>query len=114
MIENKGNYLYVEHSKPFELNSFVALMDEVAEECRRQNIRKVLVDVRAMPGKVNFMERFKLGEAGAEIFRGVAQVGLVYRKEEINWFAETVSVNRGANVRIFADLEETMEWLGIE
>lgn len=84
-------------------------MKEVAEQCRAQNIHKVLVDVRGMTGRIKFMKRFQLGAAGEEIFGGLAQVGIVYRKEEINWFAETVGVNRGAHVRIFADIEETME-----
>jgi len=54
-----------------------------------------------------------LGEVGAEIFSGLAQVGIAYRKEEINWFAETVGVNRGAHVRIFADIKKAKEWLEI-
>ena len=113
MIENKGDYLYVEHTEPYELNSFIALMKEVAEACREQNIHKVLVDVRGMTGKIKAMERFRLGQVGAETFSGLAQVGIAYRKEEINWFAETVGVNRGAHVRIFGEIEEAMEWLGI-
>jgi hypothetical protein len=114
MIENKGEYLYVERTEPYELNSFIGLMKEVAGACRQQNVRKVLVNIRAMPGKIKFAERFQVGAEGAEIFRGVAKVGIVDRKEEINWFAETVSVNRGADVRIFADIEDAMEWLGIK
>jgi len=114
MIENKGEYLYIEYMEPYGLKSFIALMKEVAEACRQQNIHKVLVDVRGMTGRISFMERFQLGAEGAEIFRGVAQVGIAYRKEEINRFAETVGVNRGAHVRIFGDIEETMEWLEIK
>ena len=113
MIENKGDYLYVEHSIPYELDSFIALMKEVAEACREQNVHKVLVDVRRMTGKIKAMERFRLGEVGAEVFSGLAQVGIAYRKEEINWFAETVGVNRGAHVRIFADIKKAKEWLEI-
>lgn len=59
------------------------------------------------------MERFRLGEIGAEIFSGLAQVGIAYRKKEINWFAETVGANRGAHVCIFADMGKAKEWLGI-
>lgn len=114
MIENKGEYLYVKYTKPYELASFIALMKEVADACHQQDVHKVLVDVRGMTGKIKFAERFQVGEAGAELFRGVAQVGIVYRKEEINWFAETVGVNRGANVRIFAEMEKARKWLGIK
>ena len=113
-IKNRKDHLFVEYSEPYQFEVFTSLMREVAEVCREQNIHKVLVDVCDMPGKINFMERFQLGTAGAEIFSGLAQVGIAYRKEEINWFAETVGVNRGANVRIFANMEEAMNWLGIE
>ena len=112
-IENRKSHLFVDYSESYEFESFIALMKEVAEACREQNIHKVLVDVRRMTGKIKAMERFRLGEVGAEIFSGLAQVGIAYRKEEINWFAETVGVNRGAHVRIFADIKKAKEWLEI-
>lgn len=114
MIENKGEYLYVEYTEPYKLNSFIELMKEVAKACREQNVQKVLVNVCGMTGQIKLMERFQLGEAGAKLFSGLAQVGIAYRKEEINWFAETVGVNRGAHVRIFGDIEEAMEWLELK
>ncbi len=112
-IENKGNYLSVKYSEPYQLESFIALIKEVAETCRAQNCTNVLVDARRMPGKIGTMDRFQVGVAGAEAFRGLAKVAVVYRKEEMNWFAETVGVNRGARVRVFSDLSQAVNWLGI-
>lgn len=110
----RQDHLFVEYSEPYELDTFIALIQEVAGICRREKFTKVLVDVRGMAGKISAIERFKLGVAGADAFRAVAQVAIIYRQEEMNWFAETVGVNRGANVRIFSKPDEASKWLGVE
>ena len=113
-IENRTNYLFVEFDDAYQLEVILSLMREVAEVCRQQKFSKVLVDLSNMPGKISIMDRFQMGVAGANTFRGVAQVALIYRKDEINRFAETVGVNRGANVAVFGDAESAKKWLGIE
>ncbi len=112
-ITVQENYLFIEYSEPYQLESFIALMQEVAEICRREKIGKILVDAHGMEGKISTIDRFKLGVAGADVFRGIAQVAIFYRKEELNWFAETVGINRGANVRVFGEPDEASKWLGI-
>ncbi len=112
-IAARENYLFVEYSEPYQLETFIALMQEVAEICKREKFAKVLVDAHGMGGTISTIERFKLGVTGADTFRGVAQVAIIYRREELNWFAETVGINRGANVRVFGELDEALNWLGV-
>ncbi len=109
----RENHLFVEFSEPYELQTCIDLMQEISEICRRDNITKVLGDIRNMPGRISAIDRFKLGIAGADIIRR-ARVAIVYRKEDLNWFFETVIVNRGANVRVFDNTEEASKWLGID
>lgn len=113
-LESKKDYLFVEYTEPYQLEACIALMQEVAEICRRDKFTKVLVDMSGMMGKISTIDRFKLGVAGADTFRGIAQVAIIYRKEELNWFAETVGVNRGANVRVFSGPDEALKWLDVE
>jgi hypothetical protein len=60
------------------------------------------------------MERFELAMQAVKLFQNKGKYALVYRKEEINRFAENVGVNRGLNARIFSDMDEAMQWLGVE
>jgi hypothetical protein len=113
-IQNQGPYLLVKFTDPYQLDQLVELMKEVGAVCRGENLSKVLVDLHEMPGKVSTMDRFQLGVEGANIFRGLAKVAVVYRKSEMNWFAETVSKNRGASVRVFSETDEAMKWLDVK
>jgi hypothetical protein len=49
--------------------------------------------------------------ADATKLRRIAYVDLSPRDEERMRFAETVAVNRGANVRLFRDVESAKEWI---
>ncbi|MBL8107761.1 MAG: hypothetical protein JNJ72_19490, partial [Anaerolineales bacterium] len=56
----------------------------------------------------------EIGVQGSLIFRNLIKVAVLYRKEEIDWFAETVSKNRGLNAKIFSQMDEALKWLGVE
>ena len=67
-----------------------------------------------MSGKVSMMDRFEFGVHGSQTFQGVFKIAIVYRAEEINQFAETVSVNRGLNAKIFSEMSKALEWLDVK
>jgi hypothetical protein len=113
LIEGRNGYLYVEYSEPYQFNNLVDIMNEVVALCKTENYQKFLVDISGMTGKVAPMERFELAVKGASLFLYKGKYAIVYRKEEINRFAETVGVNRGLNARIFSDMDEAMKWLGV-
>lgn len=112
-IQPRNDHLFVKYTDPFQLDTFVALIREVAGICREAGHTKVLVDVSEMPGTMSTMDRFRLGVEGAAAFRKLAQVAIYYQKQKMDKFAETVGVNRGAVVRVFFDLEAARKWLGL-
>ncbi len=112
-IEQRNRYIYVEFDEEYSIEVFVSISKQVFDLCQTENHKKVLVNVTNMPGKVNTLQRFELGMQGAMIFRNLIKIAVVYRKEEIDWFAETVSKNRGLNARIFSQMDKAMEWLEI-
>ena len=112
-IEGRNGYLYVEYSEPYQFNNLIDLMKEVITFCKTENHQKFLVNIVNMTGKVSAMERFELATKAVLLFQYKGKYALVYRKEEINRFAENVSVNRGLNARIFSDMDEAMKWLGV-
>jgi hypothetical protein len=109
----RESYLFIEYSEPYQLGVGIALIQEIAETSRHAGLHKVLCDVRGMLGKIPVMEIFQLAVAGASAFRGL-QVAGVYRKEDIDPFAEAVIQNRGGNVRIFSSIAKAKEWLSVE
>ncbi len=113
LIERRNGYLYVEYSEPYQFNKLIEMMHEVLAVCEKESYQKFLVDISKMEGKVAPMERFELAVKGASLFQYKGKYAFVYRKEEINRFAETVGVNRGLNARIFSDMNDAMKWLGV-
>lgn len=114
IIEGRNGYLYVEYSEPYQFNNLIDLMKEVIVICETESHQKFLVNIVNMTGKVSPMERFELAMKAVPLFQHKGKYALVYRKEEINRFAENVGVNRGLNARIFSDMDEAKQWLGIE
>jgi hypothetical protein len=113
LVEGRTGYLYVEYSEPYHFNNLIALMKEVLVVCETKSYQKFLVNISNMTGKVAPMERFELAVKGANLFQYKGKYAIVYRKEEINRFAETVGVNRGLNAQIFSGMDEAMQWLEV-
>lgn len=113
-IEQRDNYIYVEYDEEYSIDVFVSTSKQVFDFCQAKNYRKVLVNITNMPGKVRTLQRFEIGVQGSLLFRNLIKVAVLYRVEEIDWFAETVSKNRGLNAKIFSDLDKAMEWLEVE
>jgi len=114
LIENRGDHLFVEYDGLIGPAELMGLMEEVARVCSDKNCKKILADLRNAEGPLNILDRFNLGVVAADMFRGVNQIAIVFRKDETNLFAETVAVNRGLPSKITHDMDEATRWLGLE
>ncbi len=113
-LEIREGYLFVYYDGQSEYNTLIGIMKEIGETCRRENISKVLADLRRMQGESKVMDRFRLGAAGVILLRGISKVAIVYRIDSLNQFAENVAVNRGLPSLITHDMEAAKNWLGVE
>lgn len=113
VIEKRDGYVHVIYDEPYAKSVLIDLMKEAHDKCTEFGTNVLLVELSSMPGIISTLDRFELGIQGTLIFRGGYKIAVVYRKEEINRFAENVGVNRGLNTRVFDDLQEAMKWLGI-
>jgi len=113
-IEVLDKYVSVYYDGTNDVNILMSLMEEIADVCKKENKKKLLIDLREMTGEPKFMDRFRLGITAVRVFRGLSKVALVYKKVESNRFAETVAVNRGLPTRITHDMDEAKRWLDIE
>ena len=111
VIEAQGEYIFVKYDEKYSKASLVEMMREVQKISTELGCYKLLGDISQMVGTVSTMDRFEFGVQGAIIFRRGYKIAIIHRPEEINRFAETVSVNRGLNARIFSDKENALEWL---
>jgi hypothetical protein len=112
-IEVRNNYVYVYYDDTNEVSALIALMKEIADVCKKENIKKILADVSNMTGEPSIIGRFQVGIAAVTIFKGMKKIA-IYKKVDSNQFAETVAVNRGLPSMITHDIEKAKQWLEIE
>jgi hypothetical protein len=107
----RDGYLEIGVAGPWSLENVYHLIDATRRECDRLALGRVLVDSRAMTGKPTEMGRFKGGVRTAEVLGGKIRVALVSRPDLITRFGENAAVNRGANLRVWADRDQALAWL---
>jgi len=84
--------------------------------CSERQVKHLLIDLRDMTGGLDTLETYEV--AGRELprqeaVRRVLRSAILDRPENIERirFFETVALNRGLNVRVFADEGLAVEWL---
>jgi hypothetical protein len=86
---------------------------EIAGECRKSGIRKVLID-EDIKENVSMSEMYQFASEIPQLgFFGI-RVAFVDRQQDqqqLNQFGETVATNRGLFSRVFSNFDEAEEWL---
>jgi hypothetical protein len=92
-----------------------SLVTEIARAATENQRGKILIDVRELEGWLGVFDSYNLFTKDFQRFRGmgIVKVAIVDRPlpKTRDWFLETVSHNRGFNLRIFENLEAAFDWL---
>ena len=95
----------------YDFKKFLSELTNLSNECKKSNFSKVLIYTIDIDWKsLTSMDRFFLGEKGAELFLGV-RMAFVITKESYDGFAKLVAQNRGAIIESFFDLDDALDWL---
>lgn len=96
--------------------TLLAAAKQATAFCAERRISRVLIDLRKMSGGLDTLETYEV--AGRDLprqraVRRVLRAAILDRHENIERirFFETVAVNRGLNVKVFADEDHAREWL---
>ncbi len=112
IVERKANYLYFTLSGEYDKNNFKTYHQKVADACEREKIYNVLINALNVSGTdLPTMDRYFLGESIALLLGPQIKLAVVWPEHHINKFAETVAVNRGAQILVVGDYETAREWL---
>lgn len=111
-IEDTGQFL---HMRVMGAYGGVPFADDainvIAEHCKAARRWRVLIDLTPMQGAVSNFDRFMLGQHAAKSWGRRIKVAVITNAETVNRFFENVAVNNGANVRMFTDRKEALDWL---
>ena len=112
--------LHARISGQFEAESAMAIQERIFAQARQASQRAILIEVRELRGAPEVMQRYKLALSIAEeSHRLTRALGTKVRVAFLgddpviapDHFGEDVAVNRGANMRVFTDEAEALEWL---
>lgn len=116
-VEAKDGVLRVVAAGPRTLESILAISREVLQACAELRIGSVLADIRPLEGHLSTLGAYQLGahrftEMREE--RVVSRLAILDREElaDRHAFLETVTANRGMQIRVFYDPEDALAWLG--
>jgi hypothetical protein len=113
-LEMHPRYLHACATGTHNAANVARMLHEVNDACVRQGITAVLLEMNFSGPSLATGSIFSLvsqGSAAAKSLRKIAYVDSSRRDFEKKKFAETVAVNRGANVRLFPGVEEAARWL---
>jgi hypothetical protein len=115
-IEEKDDVLWVTATGTRSTETILAMSKDILAACAEKKVKKVLIDVRAMEGRLRIMEAYDIVNQSFVKMRDrrvITQAALVDLKEfEHDYrFFENVAVNRYFNLRIFSELDEAVKWL---
>jgi hypothetical protein len=115
-IDRRPNYLHVKVTGVNSPQTVRGYFAEVRAACERDHCPNVLIEEQLEGPRLSLLEVFQLVSEGSQsVWPKVHRIAYV----DVNGppvgghmpFAETVAVNRGAQVRVFADVAAAENWL---
>ena len=87
--------------------------ESIAEQCKRTNKDKLLIDTTGYDVKVSVIDRFFFGTSSQIFAVHRIKVAFVCRPEQIDprKFGALVAQNRGESIDVFTDFQSAEEWL---
>ena len=117
-MDKQEDILHVKAEGQRSFKTLMVITEQIMEACRQNDTCRALVDVRAMGGKLNIWETFKLVTScfsrvrNWHVLRKAAIVDREDARDRYKFF-ETVADNRGYNLRVFEDTAEALSWLAL-
>lgn len=109
---SNGTYLTLVISGQYDKEDFLSYPKLILEECEKQKGDKILVDGSNLRGtNIPNMDRFFIAENIANLLRHKVKLAVVWPKQHINKFAETVAVNRGISMIVVDTVDAAHRWL---
>jgi len=113
-LDQKATYLHAVVTGQNSRANVRLYLEEVHAECVARSCFRVLIEERLEGPRLEAMDVFEIAANGSRgisgVFRAIAYVD-VNASGEMMKFAETVAVNRGIPVRLFASIADAEKWL---
>lgn len=111
----ESDSIVVRHAGELTVSVIEASRRAVAEVAAARRLARILLDLSGATSGLAPVEIFELCASQSFVLPPAATVAVVYRPDQFPAedasFAETVSLNHGATLRVFTDVEAALQWL---
>ena len=113
-LKQEPSYLHVIVTGLNSWENVASYLAEIMRECMARRVYRVLIEERLEGPRLGTMDVYQIASEGADrakgLFEAIAYVD-ANAKGRLMEFAETVAVNRGLPVTVFATVDEARKWL---
>jgi hypothetical protein len=116
VVEPRPGYLHISVNGTNSADNVRKILGDVIATCARHGCARVLFEEHLLGPSIGAVEAFEIVSEGSNSARPIVQqVAYVDTNPEhdssLLEFVETVAVNRGIHVRVFATVREAEAWL---
>jgi hypothetical protein len=113
-VKQEAGYLHAIVTGTNDADTVVRYLEELRRACIASQCFRLLIEERLEGPRLGTFPVYKVVTEGSErargLLRSIAYVD-VHAQGELMQFAETVAVNRGLPLAIFASVEQARQWL---
>jgi len=113
-FQDHPSYVHARYTGTHTPQNVLRFLQEAHDECVRRNGNALLLEFSSTGPNLDAASTYRVvaqRSVHGTKFRKIAYVDTSERNPSGKQFAETVAVNRGANVRLFRSLDEARAWL---
>jgi hypothetical protein len=109
---SENNHILMTVSGEYDFADFKTYLKIIYAKCEQEGIFNMLLNALDVEGvDIPTIERYFLGFEAAEQLTAKIKLAIVWHREFINHFGESVAVNEGGNVGVFSSYELASDWL---
>ena len=113
IIEDRQKFIWVTATGQLSASRSVELCGEAIALAKKEGLRRFLFDFQDAVPNLTFADIFRIPDQ-LRMVMPIPQnrTAIVYRRYRIIYrFVETMTFNRGYQVKVFEDMDEAMKWL---
>jgi hypothetical protein len=113
-IDLRDTLLYAFLDREIELSSSISMMQEITNVAKEKGLSKILVDGKVLTGDLSDLERINLAVKTADHLKDIGTspvIAVVGNPPTFNGLAVLAAQSVGADVQLFREIKEGIDWL---
>jgi hypothetical protein len=104
-------YTRYDVSGPASLKNYFDLIEQAATETVADKVKRAMVDLRGVIGRLNFTDQFFIGDVVGQKLPHLERLATLVADDPASYNSPKVATRKGVNLCTFDDEEKAVAWL---